>query len=87
MIELVCGGASRRTIDRDDFNYHECIRIWQGHCATTKVAWRFWGVAHALRRSNDNDELTEILHRHRRVMSRWDRVILQVCGLHGVNLN
>ena len=56
MITLSHDGASRRTFDLDDFNYRQCIRIWQGQCTTMKVAWRFWGMAHALRRSDEDDE-------------------------------
>ena len=43
----------------------------------------------ALRRTFEriDDECIEIFHSHRRVMSRWERVILQVCRLNGVNWN
>ena len=85
MIELICDGASRCTINRDDFSYHECIRIWQGHRTTLKVAWKFWGMAHALRRSNE--DVDDVVLPYRRALSRWERVILQVCSLNGVNWN
>ena len=75
MITLSHDGTSSCAFDPHDFNYRECIRLWNEWCAANKSAFRFRGMAREIIRIDRVLTMRELAREREVKLRRWKRMV------------